>query len=177
LVGEGWQRLPEAVHNAHLTDDLMEARAVFRVSHGQSWLARCMAWLARLPAQSDAAPVRLAVHRVEGGERWERAFPNTRLISIQYDAGDGLLGERFGLLDIRFRLPVMDRALVYLQESAALTLGRLRLSIPKWLAPQVTARESTAADGKTPHILVSVSLPLVGLLVEYEGDLNVEGVS
>jgi hypothetical protein len=134
-----------------------------------------MAWLARLPARSDAAPVRLIVSRVAGGERWDRTFPNTRLVSTQYDAGDGLLGENFGLMDVRFRLIVDDGALVYKQQGAALRLGSLRLLIPKSLAPQVTAREIAAADGVTPHILVSVSLPVAGLLVEYEGDLHVEG--
>jgi hypothetical protein len=153
----------------------MRASAVFRVRHGQNPLARFAAWLGRLPSQAEAAPVRLAVERVTDGERWERTFPNTRLVSTQYDAGNGLLGENFGLMDIRFRLPVTDGTLVYVQQEAALTPGKLRLPMPRSLAPQITARESAAADGKTPHIFVSVSLPLVGLLVEYEGDLNTEG--
>lgn len=175
VVGPAWAELHPAVYKAHLNGgDELQAHAVFTIRHGQNPLARFAAWLGRLPAQAEAAPVRLAVRRVANGERWERIFPNTRLVSTQYHAGDGLMGERFGLMEIRFRMSVSGQRLVYTQEAAYLTLGPLRLRIPKTLAVQVSASEGVGADGVSPHTSVSVSAPLVGLLVSYEGDLKPE---
>lgn len=154
----------------------MQATSLFRVRRGSNWLARLLATLGGLPAETDAAPVRLSVRRVPEGEIWDRAFNgSTRLVSTQMDAGNGLLGERFGLMEVRFRLSVANGELHYTTDSAYWTLGSLYIRMPMALSPQISATEGVAADGQYPHVSVSVSAPLVGLLVSYEGDLDVEG--
>ena len=174
LVGPAWDELSPAVYKAHLQGETMQAKAIFRIQRGRNPLARLLATLGRLPAESDAAPVKLSVRRVPEGEVWDRQFGNTRLVSTQVDAGDGLLGERFGLMKVHFRFSVSDGTLSYATHSACLTPGGLHIPIPKALAPQILAVESAASDGISPHIFVSVSAPPIGLLVSYEGDLDVE---
>ena len=174
LLGPAWSELNPTVHKAHLQGETMRASAMFRIRRGRRPLARLLAMLGRLPAEADAAPVQLAVRRVPDGEAWDRRFSTTRLLSTQFDAGDGLLGEDFGLMKVRFRFAVSDGALRYATHSAYLTLGGLHIPIPKALAPRILAVESATSDGQRPHIFVSVSAPLVGLLVSYEGDRGVE---
>src|SRR5689334_23639573 len=114
IVGDAWRKLNPAVFKAHLNGgDSLAAKAVFRVEHSRNPLARLMAWLARLPAEADAAPVTLAVRRVPNGETWSRTFGTTKLLSTQVDVGDGLLTEKFGLTELRFRLSVSDGSLIY----------------------------------------------------------------
>jgi hypothetical protein len=176
ILGAAWDSLDPAVHTAHLNGrDQMEAHATFSVRHGRSWIARLLAWIGRLPAESEAAPVKLSVRQVAGGELWDRAFPNTRIRSIQLDSGDGLLTEKFGLMEVRFRLSVANGALSYAQAASYLTLGPLRIRIPQALSMRISAVEKAAADGIHPHTSVTIAAPLVGLLAEYEGDLIVEG--
>jgi hypothetical protein len=175
IIGAAWDRLHPAVYKAHLNgSERIKAHAVFRVTHGKSILARVMVWIGRLPAESEAAPVTLDVQRVPEGETWRRTFGNTRLDSLQFDAGDGLMTEKIGLMAIGFRLSVKDGTLIYTQEAAHLVNGGLRVRIPQALSIRISAIERVGADGKSPHTSVTVSAPLVGMLAHYEGDLIVE---
>ena len=79
------------------------------------------------------------------------------------------MAEQAGLTELRFRLEVRDGGLIYHPAGAALRLGWLRIPLPRWLAPTVTALESPAeAPGQTV-VSVRVSLPILGLLISYEG--------
>lgn len=101
-------------------------------------------------------------------------FAGRALVSEQYESLGGLLAERFGLLDIRFRLEVVDHALCFHQAGAALSVGPLRVPLPRWLVPQVTAREWALPGQRCVQVAVSMHVPLAGLLLAYEGSIEIE---
>jgi hypothetical protein len=71
-------------------------------------------------------------------------------------------------------LEVAAGALVYRQMTAALRIASLTIPLPRWLRPQVDAREETARPPDREHVFVQVVVPLVGLLILYEGTITIE---
>jgi hypothetical protein len=84
-----------------------------------------------------------------------------------------VLAERFGALELRFRLQARGGSLVYVHHDTAWLLGRLRLRIPPAWALHVEAREDPAGPRR---VIVSVrcTLPRIGLLIAYDGIIEVE---
>jgi hypothetical protein len=173
LTGPAWQQLSENVRRAHMVTGSLRARGIFSVQHGQ-FFARLLAKLLRLPSPAEATTVQLHVTASEIGEKWERYFGNRRLITFQNATSDNLLAEKFGPFQISFRLHPSAEALSYQQQGAAVGFGRLRLSIPAWLAPQVHVAERSVDDTGRTHVAVSISQPPLGLLIRYEGEFEVE---
>lgn len=97
-------------------------------------------------------------------------------MSQQYAGPGGCLVERFGLLDVRFHLVVVDRMLCFRQQSVGLSVGALRVPLPRWLSPQITARAWAVPGQGRVHMAVSVCVPLVGLLLAYAGSIAIEDV-
>ena len=175
LAGSAWQQVAETVRKAHRQTACLQARGVFRVTHGQARFVRCLAWLLQLPPAADITPVQLHITSLEQGEKWVRTFGQKRLVTRQYEVPGSLLAERFGPLEFRFQLMIQADTLGYAQREVALCLGRLRLSIPSWLAPEVKAAEVVVGGTDRTYVTVTVSLPLLGLLIGYEGELEIEG--
>src|SRR5215467_13279019 len=145
LLGASWPDLDVAIRRLHGSGGTVQAVGVFQVSHGSNWLARTLARLARLPAAGNAVDVRLQVTAQEEGEEWRRTFAGRPLVSMQSNRPDGrsngVMVERMGIVEMRLRLEVVGGALNYRTVSAALRLGSLRIPLPCWLSPYVTARE------------------------------------
>jgi hypothetical protein len=129
-----------------------------------------MARLMHLPEAGVDIPVRLSVNADAYGERWHRTFGagGTPFVTEQRAGESGLMIERIGWTEIRYRLEIAGGALFYRQMGTVLCMGALRLPLPRWLAPRIAARES-AIDEKLTHISVEVTLPLVGRLISYKG--------
>ena len=133
-----------------------------------SAFARCLASLMGLPAAGEAVPVTLIVRASADGEEWRRTFAGVPMVTWQSARPDGLLSERAGLAELRFRIEVRDGGVVYHPSGAALRLGWLAVPLPSWLAPSVVAREAPAGSGRA-EVSVRMSVPLLGLLICYEG--------
>jgi len=176
LVGAAWSELGEPLQRFHLCLDTVNAVGVFTVRHGTRLLARLLAAGLRLPMAGEDVTVRLMITPHLQGERWQRVFAERALISEQYEGPQGGLVERFGLLGVRFCLAVVDHALCFRQEEAALSVGPLRVLLPRWLAPRITAREWALPGQTRLQVAVSVRLPLAGLLLAYEGCIETEEV-
>ncbi len=174
MLGESWAHLHRAVQSLHETTTPVRAIGIFRVRHGSSRLARALAWLARLPRAEEAVAIELQVTPRTGGEEWRRSFAGRPLVSRQAARRDGLLAERMGGVETRFRRAVADGALSYQTVSAALCLGPLRIPLPRWVRPRATAWERPAGDKDQLSISVEVCLPGLGLLIAYEGTLTVQ---
>ena len=101
-------------------------------------------------------------------------FAERSLMSEQYAGPGGCLVERFGLLDVWFRLVVVDHMLCFRQESVGLSFGALRVPLPRWLSPQITGREWVIPGQVHVQVAVSVSVPCVGLLLAYAGSIMTE---
>jgi hypothetical protein len=131
----------------------------------------------RLPPAGTDVPVQLVVTPHEHGERWHRTFGQTPFITEQRAGDRGLMIERIGPTEVRYQLEVAGGALYYRHTGTALRLGPIRLPLPRWLAPHITARESAMPDEKSTHINVKVTLPLIGLLVSYRGHIEIKDES
>jgi uncharacterized protein DUF4166 len=101
------------------------------------------------------------------GEIWVRQFGNVRIITTQWQSEDGLLWERFGKIELGFRLHVENGQLVYRQQKAALHVSCRSFRVPRWFAPRVSATEK--ACGNDVQVSVEVRLPWLGLLLAYNG--------
>jgi len=99
-------------------------------------------------------------------------FAGRPLVSMQSARGAGLLVERLGIVEMPLRLEVVRGALSYKTVSAALRLGFLRVPLPYWLSPYVTAWEKSVSDTNQIHVSVDVTLPLLGRLIAYDGILS-----
>jgi hypothetical protein len=102
------------------------------------------------------------------GETWARRFGDDLLVSRQWEER-GLLVERFGSLELLFRLLASEGRLLFQQEGARLSLAWARVPLPRWLSPQVSAR---AWEQGRMHVSVEVRCAGLGLICHYEGSLE-----
>ncbi|HEU0177951.1 MAG TPA: DUF4166 domain-containing protein [Blastocatellia bacterium] len=176
LLGTSWPDLDVAIRRLHDSGRVVHADGVFQVRHGSNGLARTLARLARLPAAGEAVDVRLQITKQEEGEEWRRTFAGRPLVSAQSNRPDGrsngVMVERMGIIEMGIRLEVGGGALNYQTVSAALRLGSLRVPLPRWLSPYITAWERAVGDMNQIHVSVEVTLPLLGRLIAYDGILT-----
>lgn len=171
VMGAAWASLDPAVVRSHLDDkaDDLATHGSFTIRHGHRRLARWLCRALRMPAEGVDVPIRLLVVREGPTERWHRTFGGRKLVTIQREQPSGVLAERFGCLELRFRLAAENAALVYRSTGARLRLGPLSLPLPRKLSPTVVAREEAAGGGV--RIAVAVTLPFIGPLIEYTGEI------
>lgn len=174
VVGGGWGELDEHVRRFHTYDGELRAEGTFAVRRGTARAARVVARLLGLPEGGEAVPLLLSVKtRDGGGERWRRTFAGKDFVTEQREHAGPLLAERAGPFELLYRLSAEGGALAYRQEGAALRAGRLRVGLPRRLAPQVEAWERACEGGV--RVSVCVTAPLFGLLVAYEGLVKTVG--
>lgn len=171
LLGKGWGRLGESIRAAHRIDT--RTRGIFIITHGNNRLARLFVRLSGLPKAGKRIETLLAITASDGIEEWQRHFDGQKLTTRQWAAQDGLLIEEFQGWELGFELREEDGALVYHQRRAHLRFGPLRLRVPLACAPRVRACERCIANHRTA-VEVFVSLPLVGRLIGYQGELQPE---
>jgi hypothetical protein len=172
-MGDSWSQIAEPVRRLHATHSIVRAHGHLRIQHGSHPVARLLAWMLRLPHACAAADARLIVTARADGERWQRTFNGRRLETRQYESQRFGLAERFGMLELGFRLEAADGSLLYVQREAALRVGPVRLRIPVSWAPRVEGRVDPAGPARV-KVDVLVALPGVGPLIAYDGLIEVE---
>jgi hypothetical protein len=175
-MGSSWLLLSDAVRAAHVAVSTVRGSGRLRIVHGRSRAARMLAWLLRVPRATDAADTRLIVAADGMNERWLRRFDARRMNTRQYQAGDGELAERIGILELQFRLEADEGSLLYQQVGAALVFGPVRVRVPGGWAPTVTAREDPAGARRI-RVDVRLALPAVGPVLAYDGFIDIEDPS
>jgi hypothetical protein len=163
LLGGAFDTLPAVLRCFHEQEAGGSARLVFHVSHGDAWLCRAAAKIARLP--EPGAEVRGCLRVVVEGERerWVREMDGRRIETLQWHA-DGRLVEATGLLRLGFEVTGDADGLRF--RSVRGWLGGLPLLPP--LLPKVTA--SIVGQRAGWWVTVRVELPVLGLLMQYEGE-------
>lgn len=174
IIGPAWPELHEPVRRFHLTNG--EMHGLFDVQWGKSRFARWLTQLLRLPEAGKSLPTRLVVTPQGDGERWWRTFGTSDFITEQRELAGQLL-EYSGPIQFLFQLEVVDGALVYYHRRSALRLGRLAAPLPRHLSLRIEAREWGRSDEPRVHGWVRVTAPLVGLLISYEGYIEISGAS
>lgn len=170
LLGPAWLELDPAIRSVHLADGVVTA--TLEVREGRGPLARLLRAALGLPTPGDARETRLLITREAGRERWTRTFGRRRLVTVQRALSGGILGERIGFVELRFRLRIAAGTLWYEQTGAALALGSWSMPLPRWLSPRVEARERREDGGQRAHVEVRLFAPVVGFVMSYEGCLQ-----
>ncbi|MBI1805333.1 MAG: DUF4166 domain-containing protein [Ignavibacteriae bacterium] len=173
LLGPAWRDLPEPIRRAHLSSEELHGSGVFRVVHGRGLIVHFLIRLLRFPSAADAADVQLTIVRRYQGEQWVRTFGDQHLVTFQHETANGMLADTFGMIEFHSQLMIVNGAIEYHQREAGLCLGKLYLPLPRWLSPQVAAREEAVPGKDCSHVVVTFSLPFIGLLLSYEGELHV----
>jgi hypothetical protein len=171
-MGDRWLEVAEPVRSLHSGRPVTRARGSLRVERGRHLLARVLARLLRLPRCSASADTQLIISILDGGECWQRCFDGRRFHTWQCEADACELKERYGLLEFRFGLRASGGCLFYIQREAALQFGTRRVVWPSHLAPRVEAREDPVAPERV-NVMVRVMLPGIGLLIGYDGTIDV----
>jgi hypothetical protein len=172
VLGKDWLELAENIRCAHAVGT--EIHGVFRITHGSGCVAKFLARCSHLPKATETADTHLMIFGDDSRERWERKFNGKIFATEQWKGKGGELVERFKEWELHFKLRAEDGNLFYDQFRAILCLGALRIPMPRTFAPLVFAKE-TNGNGTQVFVSVFVTLPFIGLLISYEGHLNVEG--
>jgi hypothetical protein len=137
------------------------------IERGEPAPARWLAHLLGFPPAGENVATSLSVERHGEEEIWSRRFGEHVLVSRQCLHPEGLLAERFGSFECRFRLRSTPRGIDYDLVGAALVLGGLRLPLPRRLSPQVEATTWALEDAM--GLDVRLSAPLFGRVLRYHG--------
>ncbi|MFU1477998.1 DUF4166 domain-containing protein [Roseovarius sp. C7] len=165
LLGAGFTTLPQPVQRFHSGSGPMVWQGRARVTRGRSLLARLAATLLGFPPEANSCPLRVEIRSHAQGETWVRHFGKTRLTSHQARQG-ARLTERFGPLTAAMRaLPGPDGL-----HLAPERLSFLGVPLPRALLDRSPSFERT--EGDRFLFDVTVSSPVTGLIVAYEGWLE-----
>jgi hypothetical protein len=168
LLGAAWSQLDEAVRRAHSDGGLVYRVGQFQFRTGISTLAKILLTIMRFPCAGEGIATKLMIMPIPHGEQWTRTFGNKKFVTTQAVGADGVLIERFGMVELQFELEVVRAALKYRQKGAGFRLGPVAFAIPQRFSPQIEALES--ADGHDGvQVSVVVRVPLIGLLMSYNG--------
>jgi len=166
ILGDAWRELPGKIRDMHDVRDRAAAEGRARVERGRGILARLACAVIGFPQSNPDTAVGVQFDASNGVETWTRSFGSDRFSSRQF-AGRGrserLLCERFGALTFAMALVVADDRL-------ALVLRRwslFGLPLPMWLCPRSESYESAEQGRFNFH--VSISHPLTGLIIRYDG--------
>jgi NAD(P)-dependent dehydrogenase (short-subunit alcohol dehydrogenase family) len=164
IMDAAFDRLPAAVRAMHQLSGDGGAHGAADVIRGRSPLAHLIAAAMGFPP-AGTHQLHVAFGERDGVERWTRDFAGARFTS-HLSERRGRLVERFGPLRFAFDLPGDDRGLTMVMRGWSV----FNIPFPLAMAPRTRARESQ--DGEDFRFDVRVSLPLVGLIVEYRGRLR-----
>ncbi|MEZ0261490.1 MAG: DUF4166 domain-containing protein [Alphaproteobacteria bacterium] len=169
ILGDAWDRLPQALRDMHGVEGLTTAEGTGSVARGSGLLAKLACLLMRFPPAGENLPISVRFDVKGATEKWTRSFGDSRFSSRIYP-GTGrsarLMIERFGPLAF---------ALALVEENGRLLLVLRRWSIlglplPLWLGPRAVGSEFVQ-DGRF-NFDVKISHPLTGLIVHYRGWLQ-----
>lgn len=167
VMGESYDVLPAAVRNMHEVNGDAGASGEAIVRNGRSSLARLLCRVMRFPPAGDY-PLHVHFSECRSAEVWTRDFGGHRFRSTLSKFGP-YLSERFGPVRFLFDLPASSDGL-------SMKLRGWRVfgaPLPIALAPRISASEREGFDGFRFH--VSVSMPVIGPIVEYQGSLRPAG--
>ena len=183
LVGEAaWDGLPEPVRarfSKRLGGGATLLYAGEVVECRMSRLGLCLAQAARLiggplPVARDAwAPAAVSVTEDpgSGGQLWTRLYGRARgfpqvIHSAKLFCGPTGLEEHIGGgFGIALRVEVAEGALHFLSDHYFLSLGRVRLRLPRWLSPGRMRVSHVDCGGGRFAFVLSLTHPLFGELV------------
>ena len=169
LLGDTFAELPAPVQALHGTRDRRVWSGTAEVTRGRNPIAMLIARCFGFPQGGTQMPLRLTFTPEGDAEIWTRDFGGHVLRSVQargWGRQDGLLVERFGPLRVALALAASGDRLCVIPRHWSL----FGVPMPKALLPRGESFE-TARDGRF-QFDVTVTAPLLGLIVAYRGELE-----
>lgn len=166
VMGLDFDSLAHELQIFHSMTGKMKLSGQCSVTGPQTWLGKLMGWIFSLPRTTEDANLSFEMDADMHQETWRRHFSNRLMISRMRVIA-GTLVERLGPVDLHFRLKADNGKLIMLLAGISVA----GIPCPRFLIPSVVAEE-TASPGKL-HFNVAAHLPVVGLLVAYQGFLNI----
>lgn len=166
VMGEAFDRLAEPVRRFHSLAGRHELHGWVDVRAPGSWSARLLAVCLGAPTRAAQGPIRFELWAQPDAETWTRFFPNGTMQSVLKRDGTRIT-EKLGASHLRFELVEVAGAL----EMRLETMHFWGIPCPRWLMPDITARETGEAGNL--HFHVQASVPVIGLVVSYSGYLAV----
>ena len=164
VLGSRFADLHPVLQRFHSSRERMVGVGLFRVTHQLGWFRRLLVKCMGLPPAGEAVEVSVEVSPTEAGERWTRSFAGRPLVTFQTAKGD-LLMESGGPIRFGIALAVADGGMTFRTRSAWF----LGVPLPRWFGPSVDAEVVPKGEGW--GVVVSLTLPLVGRLLEYRGEV------
>lgn len=164
VLGERFDALHPVLRRFHSSETHIAGRGLFRVVHHPGWLRKLLLVVLRFPKAGEAIEVRLEVSPSASGERSVRSFAGRPLVTRQTAEG-GLLMERVGPLCFGLAVEVVGGGLTFRTRRTWM----LGVPLPTWFAPSVEA--DVVPNGEAWGVAVRLALPLVGRLLDYEGEV------
>lgn len=166
ILEDAWQELPKSIQDMHDLTGSKLVSGMATVERGKGMLAEMVAKIFGFPQAGSEVPVTVDFMLRDGKEYWKRTFAGKSFTSIQFAgkrAYKNLICERFGLFTFGLAVVVENGKLQLIIRRWNI----LGLPMPLFLAPSGHSYESEE-DGKF-NFHVEISLPLIGLIVRYQG--------
>lgn len=161
-MGAQFEQLDRMIQNAHT--GITKISGVVQVSRG-IFLAGFLCRILKLPESGECVNLVVNADHQPDIVYWERNFSGRQMNSRFKKYGD-CIQEKLGPLKLIFRLNAQAGALHYNLEKTFLW----RIPLPALLAPKLIAYECELNG--LYRFKVSIYLPVLGKLIEYQGDLN-----
>jgi hypothetical protein len=172
ILGAAWFDLPACIQRLHTTFSPDQLHGCFFVTRDcEHPAAKFLSRLLHLPNPCSSAHTTLTIEKHGAAEVWKRSFNNQVVVTQQFISGDGLLSERFGHIQLVFRLKAEKDRLTYCLLRAALCVGRFCMSVPRCFSPSIQAIERACKGCDGVEVSVEARLPLFGLTTAYHGIL------
>ncbi len=168
VLGEKFETLPETIQAAHGFEGQHCLTGKVEVRCSENIIVRLLLRLLKLPRPGADVTAKILLQEDGQGERWHREFGSDSFSSRvkPHRAKQGRIVETMGGVSAVIRLNVIPDGLQWNVESLSL----LGLPLPRAIAP-VTQATERQVDGLY-RFEVSITLPLLGLLISYRGWLQ-----
>jgi hypothetical protein len=166
ILGRAFDDLPPRVRALHAGQAARRWSGRAQVRRGRGPIAAALCALIGFPRAGDDVPVTVQFETAGDTETWTRNFGGKRFASTQSE-GEGrnthLLVETFGPIAVAMALVIRDGQLFLVPRRWSL----FGVPLPKALMPGGTSFEAEI-DGRF-HFNVEIRVPLLGLIVAYQG--------
>ncbi len=169
VLGARLDNLPLPMRHFHDARNGSTAKGKFNVTRGPGWFRNFLASMMSLPPSGSDVPLELSVTPDGACEHWVRRFGNHSMKTQQWKART-LLIEAGGPMRFAFELLANETSVQFKLIRAWFCL----IPLPRFLAPRLEAIE-TACEGGW-DVVVQFSLPLLGMLIRYEGRVLVDPI-
>ncbi len=169
ILGSAYDRLPPRVQELHGSTTVRRWSGVAKVRRGRGPVVALVAAVFGFPNAASNVTVTVSFSPDGGAERWTLNFGG-RLFSSVQSAGTGrneyLLVERFGIASFALALVIEGNNLLYIPRRWSIW----SIPMPRFLLP--SGRTSESEKDRQLCFNVEIILPIIGLVLAYEGRLD-----